>query len=107
MKGAISLGDFIHEVKDELVRAQKAGGTPFYELTEVLLEVSFTLDTSGKAGLKLVVAELEGGAKAEQMHKVTLKLIPVVGVDKKENSAPSGSGSSGIRYIIEPDDKRF
>ena len=104
MKGAISLGDFIHEVKDELVRAQKTVGTPFYELTEVLLEVSFTLDISGKAGFKLVVVKLEGGAKAEQMHKVTLKLIPVLGADKKDNPGPSGP--AGIRYIIQPDDKQ-
>lgn len=38
MKGNISLGDFIKDVKMELVRAQDDTGNPFYELKEVNLK---------------------------------------------------------------------
>ena len=44
MKGRISLKDFIHEVKKELVEAQDMSGKPFYELDEVELEASFVHD---------------------------------------------------------------
>jgi len=39
MKGKISLGDFIKDVKQELIEAQDTSGDPFYELEEVRLEV--------------------------------------------------------------------
>ena len=77
MKGKISLNDFIHRVKGELVAAQQPDGNPFYELTEVTLEVSFALDASAKAGFDLYVVELGSEAKAQQTHKVALKLKPL------------------------------
>ena len=77
MKGNISLGDFIQDVKRELIAAQDKSGDPFYELTDVQLEVSFVLDATAKAGGKLLVVELGGETKAQQTHKVTLKLQPL------------------------------
>ena len=78
MKGRISLNDFIHRVKAELVAAQQTRqGDPFYELKEVSLEVSFAVDASAKAGFDLYVVDLSGETKAQQTHKVTLKLTPL------------------------------
>ncbi len=77
MKGKISLGDFIKDVKKELIEAQDTSGDPFYELEEVRLEVSFVLDASAKAGGKLLVVELGGETKAQQTHKVSLTLRPL------------------------------
>ena len=77
MTGNISISDFIHKVKQELLEAQRPTGEPFYTLTEVKLEVSFVLNSSAKAGLDLYVVDLSGEAKAEQTHKVTLSLVPI------------------------------
>jgi hypothetical protein len=77
MKGNISIGDFIHQVKKELKEAQDKSGDAFYELREVNLEISFVLNASAESGLKLYVVDLKGGAKAEQTHKVSLKLVPL------------------------------
>lgn len=78
MKGNISISDFIHRVKQELVDAQEARiGDPFYRLAEVTLEISFVLDTTAKAGGSLYVVEMSGETKAQQSHKVTLKLLPL------------------------------
>ena len=77
MKGRISIKDFIHRVKSELVEAQDQTGDPFYELTEVTLEVAFALEAVGKAGFDLYVIEFGGEAKAQQSHKVVLKLTPL------------------------------
>jgi len=78
MKAQISLGDFIKDVKKELIEAQDTSGDPFFELEEVHLEVSFVLDTSAKAGGKLLVVELGGETKAQQTHKVSLTLRPLL-----------------------------
>lgn len=77
MKGRISLGDFIHEVKRELVEAQDDSDEAFYELQEAQLEASFAVDISAKAGAKLVVLGLGGESRAQQTHKVTLTLAPI------------------------------
>jgi len=77
MKGNISIGDFIHQVKSELMDAQTATEDPFYRLEDVTLEVSFVLEAAGKAGFNLYVVELGGESKAAQTHKVTLKLRPI------------------------------
>lgn len=83
MKGKISLVDFIKEVKSEL-RAAVDNDDPFFEMGDVELEVTFALDISGKAGIKLIVAELGGETKATQTHKIRLKLHPFV-----EDEVPS------------------
>ncbi len=82
MKGNISIGDFIHQVKQELVAAQtRDSREAFYALEEVTLEISFVLDTTGKAGFNLHVVELGKEFKAQQTHKVTLKLVPLAETD--------------------------
>ena len=83
MKGMISLVDFIKEVKKEL-RAAVDNEDPFFEMGEVELEVSFTLDASAKAGVKLLVADIGGQTKATQMHKVKIKLHPFVEVEAEQ-----------------------
>jgi hypothetical protein len=60
MKGKISLRQFIEDVKVELREAQDRSGDPFYELHEVELEVSFSLEMQGGGKAKLVVVELVG-----------------------------------------------
>jgi hypothetical protein len=77
MKGRISIKEFIQRVKEELVDAQDKTGSPFYELNEVTLEISFALEATGKAGFDLYVVELGSEAKAQQSHKVSLKLTPL------------------------------
>lgn len=83
MKGMISLVDFIKEVKKEL-RAAVDNEDPFFEMGEVELEVSFTLDASAKAGVKLLVADIGGQTKATQMHKVKIKLHPFVELEAEQ-----------------------
>ncbi|UVL01382.1 trypco2 family protein [Pseudomonas sp. B21-048] len=77
----ISLVDFIKEVKQEL-RAAVDTEDPFFEMGEVELEITFALDASAKAGLKLVVADFGGETKATQPHKVKVKLHPFVEVEE-------------------------
>ena len=78
MKGNISLGDFIRDVKSELVAAQDRSGDPFLELHEVRLEVELRLDTTAKAGGTLFVVEVGGETSAQQTHRVSLTLQPLL-----------------------------
>ncbi|CRM12579.1 hypothetical protein [Pseudomonas sp. 24 E 13] len=87
MKGNISLSDFIKEVKAELIESID-NDTPFFEMGEVQLEVSFSLDASAKAGAKLLVLDIGGSTKATQTHKVTIKLHPFVYADADEEMHP-------------------
>jgi|GEM_PF-1973972 len=95
MKGKISLKDFIHQVKDELIDAQDDSKTPFYELETVELEVAFALETKGGAKGKLVVLELGGETTAAQTHRVTLTLKPLpLKSSKKKHTARTKKQSS-------------
>jgi hypothetical protein len=77
MKGKISIGDFIHKVRDDLVEAQEGKGMSFYELSEVTLEVASALEATANAGFNLYVVELGGESKAQQTHKVSMRLTPL------------------------------
>jgi hypothetical protein len=92
MKGKISLVEFIKEVKAEL-RSAVDNESPFFEMGEVELEVTFALDVGGKAGLKLVVAEFGGETKATQTHKVKIKLHPFV---EDESDQEAGAVSQAL-----------
>lgn len=76
MKGNISIGDFIRQVKSELQEAQSQPRDAFFELEDVTLEISFVLDIEGGAKMNLYVVEIGGKSKAAQTHKVTLKFKP-------------------------------
>lgn len=95
MKGNISIGDFIFQVKKELMEAETKSDKPFYELKEVNLEVSFALEASGEGAVKLYVVEAGGHATASQTHKVILKLTPL----KKSQSGSSSGGGSGGGFL--------
>ena len=94
MKGKISISDFIHGVKKELVEAQTDSGTPFYELEEVTLEISFALEVTGKAKMNFYVVDVGGETKATQTHKVQLKLIPLEQPLKDKASQGRSSGGA-------------
>lgn len=83
MKGMISLVDFIKEVKQEL-RAAVDKEDPFFEMGDVELEVTFSLDATAKAGAKLFVVDIGGETKATQTHKVKIKLHPFIDDDTSQ-----------------------
>ncbi|SAK97102.1 hypothetical protein AWB75_07079 [Caballeronia catudaia] len=90
MKGHISIPDFIHQVKAELIEAQeRRSGDPFYALGEVTLEVSFAVDFDANAKMKLYVVELGTDAKAQQVHKVSMKFMPLEGSSRIMITSPN------------------
>ncbi|MBB3141229.1 trypco2 family protein [Halomonas organivorans] len=97
MKGNISLGRFIAQVKDELKSSQSDPADAFYELTDVQLEVTFALSTKGGAKGKLVVVELGGETAASQTHKVILNLkpLPLYGEREGEDGNSDAGGGGG------------
>lgn len=97
MKNRIELGDFIHQVKQELVNAQRNDDKPFYTLEEVELEVSFVLGTSGRAKGSIFVVDIEGTANSTQTHKIKLRLKPIETVinNEKEESISSVKSTGG------------
>ncbi|RON62813.1 hypothetical protein BK669_15300 [Pseudomonas fluorescens] len=71
---------FIGEVKKELL-ASVDDASPFFDIGEVELEVSFTLDIKAKGGVKFVVVNAGASTKASETHKVKLKLTPFLVTD--------------------------
>ncbi|WP_095185693.1 trypco2 family protein [Pseudomonas sp. Irchel 3H9] len=91
MKGDISLSTFIGEVKKELL-ASVDDANPFFDIGEVELEVSFTLEGSGKAGFKFVVVNADVSTKAAQTHKVKVKLTPFLVREAPPGGTPEEVG---------------
>jgi len=87
MKGGISLKSFIGEVKKELL-ASVDDASPFFDIGEVELEVSFTLDIEAKGGVKFVVVNAGASTKASETHKVKLKLTPFLVTDAPPGGTP-------------------
>lgn len=87
--GELKLGDFIYQVKDELLRAQKErqGEEGYLELHDVELEVTIGATYGGDGRINIQVLQL--GSKLERVytHKVKLTLGQV--------SNPAGPRTSG------------
>lgn len=77
MKGNISLKDFIKGVKEELISSLD-NETPFFEINDVQLEVSFGVEVEAEAGFKFFVFDAKAKGGASQSHKVTINLTPFV-----------------------------
>ncbi len=100
MKGNISIGDFIRQVKDEIREARDKTLDPLFKLEEISLEISFALEAGADSKMKLYVVELGADTKATQTHKVTLKLVPI----EEKNSV--GLRSTGIRFSVAPQKRK-
>src|SRR5687768_11811216 len=97
IKGKISLGEFIRDVKKELKEAAaKPGEDSFFALTDVELEASFSLEAEGEVGMKFIV-EAKGAATASQVHKVTLKFKTLAQDD--EQTATDSSSADILQTI--------
>ena len=97
MKGRISLKDFIHGVKRELIdTSATAEGDPAFEMTEVELEAEFVLEASAKieGGFAFFV-KAEGGTAASQTHKVKITLRPL----KKDPAIGFGTGTNAMETL--------
>ncbi|WP_110678805.1 trypco2 family protein [Salinicola sp. RZ23] len=89
----IPLGEFIGSVKEELRHAQ-SDDDPFYELTDVELEVAFAMTSEAGGGFKAVVFDVSGKASETATHRVRLRLSPLpVG--------PSGGPREGTAWASE------
>jgi len=87
MKGKISIGEFVRQVRDEIQEAQEQTTDPFFDLKEINLEISFALEAGADSKMNLYVVEVGANATATQTHKVSLKLVPI------------GKGSIGMGFI--------
>ena len=79
MKGNIDLKDFIIGVNNELISASRnRADEQFFELTEVEMEASFSLEAGAEAegGFNFFV-NVKGNASAEQSNKVLLRFKPL------------------------------
>lgn len=113
LEKAVTLSDFISQVKEELeVSIKKGESDPFFILKDVELEVSFTME--GKAGGKanLVVVDINGEVKAHKTHKVKVTLTPFVtnpnssgGIKTKAVNPSAGNRPSNTPDINEKGNK--
>jgi hypothetical protein len=130
----LQLKDLIRQVKAELSAAAKESidgqEAPMFELAGVTLEINFVIENeqSAEGGFKaklLAIVSANVGAKvtysSEQVHKVTVQLLPCV-EDKPTKMSPPSAGQSepppaaagsvgggsggrrGIRFIRKPDE---
>ena len=94
MKGNISLKDFIKGVKEELISSID-NETPFFEINDVQLEVSFGVEVEAEAGFKLFVFDAKTKGSASQSHKVTISLTPFVTNNTDPELSPKKHPVSG------------
>ncbi|GEM_PF-5444282 len=117
MKGNISLSEFIHDVKRELIDAQGKSPSEFFELREVELEVAFAVEVDAQGKASFVVFEAKAGTKSSQTHTVKLKLAPLqtarvhkeipstgIALDVIQRLSPTVAyDHGGVRYINDND----
>lgn len=89
----IPLGEFIGSVKKELKNAQ-SDDDPFYELTDVELEVAFAMTSEAGGRFQAVVFDVGGKASETATHRVRLRLSPLP-------VAPSGGPQEGPVWASE------
>lgn len=102
MKGNISLGKFIAEVKKELVEAAKnRDSKPFFTLQDVELETAFAVEAAGGTGIRFIV-DLKGEAKASQTHRVKLKFKTIPEGASQNLEKTKGVGFETPYLVTEP-----
>lgn len=76
----IGLAALIEQVKQDLqsTALDRAAEVPLFSVDKVELELQVTVKNEGKAGIKLYVVEVGGGASRDDVQKVKVSLSPLL-----------------------------
>ena len=76
----IGLAEIIEQVKQDLqsTALDKDSEAPLFSVDAVELELQVTVKHEGKAGIKLYVVDLGGGASRDDVQKVKVSLSPLL-----------------------------
>lgn len=76
----IGLADLIEQVKQDLQSSalNRDADVPLFGVDSVELELQVTVKNEGKAGIKLYVVDLGGGAGRDDVQKVKVSLSPLL-----------------------------
>lgn len=84
----IGIVELIDQVKQELRKAQATD--PMFVLEKVTLEISYTVERSGNAGIDLKVVQFGTELANTHVQTITLDLGPLVPIDQTRDEALAG-----------------
>ncbi len=88
-KSILGLSEIIDKIKNEFVQMEKksdAKGKFQFDFKDIEVEIAFVVSKKGKAGVNLVVAQLGGEYRNEQVHKIKFRIKPhKLDYDKSEH----------------------
>jgi hypothetical protein len=83
MSESIGLAAFLSEVKRELMETQPEDTDRLLMVEDVELEIRVGISYEGRAGVKVYVLELGGGAKRDDTHTVRVRLQPLLSHEQR------------------------
>jgi len=78
-KSTLGLSDIIDKIKNEFVQMEKKSdkkGKLQFDFKDIEVEIAFVVSKKGKAGVNLLVAQLGGEYRNEQVHKIKFRIKP-------------------------------
>ncbi len=78
-KSTLGLSDIIDKIKNEFVQMEKKSDTKGkfqFDFKNIEVEIAFVVSKKGKAGVNLVVAQIGGEYRNEQVHKIKFRIKP-------------------------------
>lgn len=78
-KSTLGLSDIIDKIKNEFVLMEKKSdkkGKLQFDFKDIEVEIAFVVSKKGKAGVNLLVAQLGGEYRNEQVHKIKFRIKP-------------------------------
>lgn len=88
---SIRLTDFILQIKEDLRAAGEEDPNPMFKLDKVKIRVKITASKTGNSeasfDIYVVHAKASGDLKSEDVHEVTLELLPIHTVSLGRNKS--------------------
>ncbi len=78
-KSTLGLSDIIDKIKNEFVQMEKKSdkkGKLQFDFKDIEVEIAFVVSKKGKAGVNLLVAQIGGEYRNEQVHKIKFRIKP-------------------------------
>ena len=78
-KSTLGLSDIIDKIKNEFVQMEKKSdkkGKLQFDFKDIEVEIAFVVSKKGKAGVNLIVAQIGGEYRNEQIHKIKFRIKP-------------------------------
>jgi hypothetical protein len=104
MAKSLALSELIEQVKADLLRPRTGAEPALFAISEVEVQVSFTVERAANGGIDLQVVQLGASGASSATHSATIRLVPLVTPEEVRAGIDQAARGAVQRVVMRGED---